>query len=111
MVLRKKIDTKRVVGFIARCSTIGPSASAGKKVRPPMIRITPTTRPTNRPPVVGSVPADGGIDFLPAKDPASAIAGTIMKKRPTNIEQARVRVEKKVLPVMPPTAGTWLAVR
>jgi hypothetical protein len=59
-------DQNRVLAFMARCSTIGPSASAGKKVSPPMMRITPTTRPTNRPPVVGSVPADGGIDFLAA---------------------------------------------
>ena len=76
----------------ARCSTIGPSASAGKKVRPPMIRITPTTRPTNRPPVVGKVPADAGTDFLAASAPAIAIAGMIMKKRPTNIETPPVRL-------------------
>ena len=38
---------------IARCSTIGPSASAGKKVKPPTMRITPTTSPTKSPPVVG----------------------------------------------------------
>jgi hypothetical protein len=81
-----------VPAVIARCSTIGPSASAGKKVSPPMIRITPTTRPTNRPPVVGNVPADGGMDFLPANEPAIAIAGTIMKKRPTNIALASVRL-------------------
>ncbi len=43
---------------------MGPSASAGKKVRPPTIRITPTTRPTKRPPVVGNVPRDGGTDFF-----------------------------------------------
>ena len=34
----------------------------------------------------------GGIDFFPASEPASAIAGTIMKKRPTNIELASVRL-------------------
>ena len=55
-----------------------------------MIRITPTTRPTNRPPVVGNVPADGGTDFFAASAPAIAIAGTIMKKRPTNIATAPV---------------------
>ena len=38
---------KSVPAFIAKCSTIGPSASAGKKCRPPTIRITPTSRPTN----------------------------------------------------------------
>ena len=82
----------RVLAVIARCSAIGPSASAGKKVRPPMMRMTPTTRPTNRPPVVGNVPAEGGIDFLAASEPAIAIAGTIMKKRPTNIALASVRL-------------------
>ena len=59
-----QFDENRVPAVIARCSTMGPSASAGKKVRPPTIRITPTSRPTNRPPVVGKVPADGGTDLL-----------------------------------------------
>src|SRR6185369_17904279 len=35
-----------VPATIANCSTRGPSASAGKKVRPPTITITPTTKPT-----------------------------------------------------------------
>ena len=43
---------------------MGPSASAGKNVRPPTTRMTPTTRPTNRPPVVGNVPADAGDALL-----------------------------------------------
>ena len=77
---------------IASCSTIGPSASAGKKVRPPTITITPTTRPMNRPPVVGNVPADGGTDFLAASEPAIAMAGMIIQKRPTNIAIAPVRL-------------------
>ncbi len=55
---------------------MGPSASAGKKVRPPTIRITPTRRPTNSPPVVGNVPSDGGTILLAASDPAIAIIGT-----------------------------------
>ena len=53
-----QFDENTVPAVIAKCSTIGPSASAGKKVRPPMITITPTTRPMNRPPVVGNVPAE-----------------------------------------------------
>src|SRR3954466_2909832 len=89
---------------------MGPSASAGKKVRPPMIRITPTTRPTNSPPVVGNVPADGGMDFLAASEPAIAIAGTIMKNRPTNIPLGGVRLKKKVLPVSPAKAEPLLPV-
>src|SRR5215813_6720141 len=55
---------KVVPATIANCSTIGPSASAGKKVRPPTMTITPTTNPMNRPPVVGKVPAEAGTDFL-----------------------------------------------
>jgi len=69
---------------------MGPSASAGKKVRPPMIRITPTTRPMKRGPVVGNVPADGGIDFYSASEPAIAMAGMIIQKRPTSIAMAPV---------------------
>ena len=71
--------------IIARCSTTGPSARAGKKVSPPTIRMTPTRRPTNRPPSVGKVPAEGGSVFLAASEPAIAMAGMITKKRPTSI--------------------------
>src|ERR1700730_6693940 len=53
-----------VFDFIANCSTMGPSASAGKKVRPPTITITPTTRPTKRPPGVGDVADDTRADSL-----------------------------------------------
>ncbi|MEY9757284.1 hypothetical protein ABIE73_004679 [Bradyrhizobium yuanmingense] len=42
--------------------------------------------------MVGNVPIEGGIDFLAASDPAMAIDGTIMKKRPTNIALASVRL-------------------
>ena len=54
----------RVPPSIARCSTIGPRARAGKKVRPPTIRMTPTSRPTNRAPLVGRVPSEGGRPLL-----------------------------------------------
>src|SRR5215468_8278072 len=81
---------KVVPATIASCSTIGPSASAGKKVRPPTMTMTPTTRPTNRVPVVGNVPAEAGTDFLVTSEPAIAMAGTIIMKRPTNIATAPV---------------------
>jgi hypothetical protein len=81
-----------VPALIASCSTIGPSASAGKKVRPPMITITPITRPTNQPPVVGNVPADAGIYFLAASEPAIAMVGMIIQNRPTPIATAPVRL-------------------
>ena len=75
---------------MASCSTMGPRASAGKKVRPPTIRITPTSSPMNSPPWVGKVPAEAGSVFLAASEPAIAMAGMIMKKRPTNIATAPV---------------------
>src|ERR1700730_4953568 len=99
-----------VPAVIARCSTMGPSASAGKKVSPPTITITPTTRPTKRPPVVGNVPADGGTDFLAASEPAIAMAGMIIQKRPTAIATAPVMLKNSVLAVMPPNADPLLAV-
>ena len=52
------------------CSTMGPSATAGKKVRPPMITITPMIRPTNMPLSVRKVPSDAGTTFLAASDAA-----------------------------------------
>ena len=54
--------------------------------------MTPTTRPTNRPPVVGNVPADAGTDFLAASEPAIAMVGMIIQKRPTNIATAPDRL-------------------
>src|SRR5262249_6322509 len=99
-----------VLESIARCSTIGPRESAGKNVRPPMITITPTTSPTNRLPVVGKVPAEAGTIFLAASEPAIAIAGMIIQKRPTNIATAPVRLKTIVLAEMPANADPLLRV-
>src|SRR5476651_1761946 len=73
--------TGGVAMFVGRFFMIVPAMAmagslAGKKSIPPSAGTLPTT---------GGLPADGGIDFLPASEPAIAIAGTIMKKRPTNI--------------------------
>src|SRR5262249_10259125 len=87
-----QFDANKVPAFIASCSTIGPSASAGKKVRPPMSTFTPTTRPMNRPRVAGKVRADGGTDSFSASEPAIAMAGMIIQKRPTSIATAPVRL-------------------
>ena len=43
-----------------RCSTIGPSANAGMNVRPPTIRMTPTSIVTKSGVCVGSVPGLAG---------------------------------------------------
>ena len=42
-----------------------------------------------QPPVVGKVPADGGTIFLAASEPAIAITGTIIRKRPTSMAMPR----------------------
>jgi len=75
-----------------------------------MIRITPTVNPMNRPPVVGKVPADGGTVFFAASDPAIAIAGMIIQKRPTSIAMAPVTLYQSVLPVRPAKADPLLPV-
>src|SRR5262249_42650843 len=105
-----QFDANSVPAAIASCSTMGPSASAGKNVRPPMITITPTTRPMNSPPVVGKVPAEGGIDFFSASEPAIAMAGVIIQNRPTSIAQAPGRVEKRKFPLRPANADPLLPV-
>ncbi len=88
---------------------MGPSASAGKKVRPPTITMTPTRRPTNRTPVVGNVPSDGGTDLLAASEPAIAMAGTIIQKRPMNIATAPVILKNSVLAEIPAKAEPLFA--
>ena len=42
--------------------------------------------------MVGNVPADGGTDFFAASEPAIAMAGMIIQKRPTSIAMAPVRL-------------------
>src|SRR4051794_484152 len=101
---------KVVPESIDRCSTTGPRARDGRKVRPPVIRITPTTRPTNRPPSVGKVPADVGTIFLVASDPAMASIGTIIRKRPMNIARPRVEFQNGVLADSPAKALPLLPV-
>ncbi len=71
-------------------STIGPSASAGKKVSAPTMMITPISSPTHIGPVVGNVPSDGATRRLPAMEPAMARIGTIMAYRPSIIAKAPV---------------------
>jgi hypothetical protein len=66
--------------------------------------ITPTTRPTNNAPVVGKVPSEAGTDFLLASEPAIAIVGMIIQKRPTNIAIAPVMLKNSVLAEIPANA-------
>src|SRR5262249_53154946 len=52
-----------------RCSTTGPSASAGRKVRAPTRITTPISRPTKSGVSVGSVPGPVGTVFFRATEP------------------------------------------
>ena len=74
------------------------------------MRITPTTRPTNRPPVVGKVPEDAGTVFFAASEPAIAMAGMIIQKRPTSMAMAPVTLYQSVLPLRPAKAEPLLPV-
>ena len=75
-----------------------------------MIRITPTSRPTHRPPVVGNDPGPSGCCFFAARDPAIASAGMIMKNRPTNIAMASVSDQNGLEAVRPAKAEPLFAV-
>ena len=59
----------------SRCSTIGPSASAGMKVSAPTMITTPISMATNSGVCVGSVPGLAGTIFLRASEPAIASVG------------------------------------
>ena len=61
--------------IIARCSTIGPSARAGKNVSAPTTSTVAISSTTNSGVWVGSVPAPAGTCFLAASEPAIASAG------------------------------------
>ena len=71
-------------------STIGPSVSAGKIIRPAVSAITPTSRTTNVPPSVRKVPADSGTVFLRRERPAEGERG---EQRHEPAEQHRDRAE------------------
>ena len=43
-------------------------------------------------PCVGKVPADGGSTFLVTSEPAIAMIGMIIRKRPISIARPRVRL-------------------
>ena len=62
---------------VCRCSTMGPSASAGTNVSAPTSKIVLTSITTNSGPCVGKVPAPAGVYFFRAKEPAIASVGTI----------------------------------
>ena len=63
-----------------RCSRIGPSASAGKKVRPATMAITPASRAPNSALCVGMVPLVAGTFGLAASEPPMASTGMISEE-------------------------------
>ena len=71
--------------IICRCSTIGPSASAGTNVNAPTISTTPTSKVMNSGVCVGSVPAVTAVAFFAARLPASASTGIISQYRDAHI--------------------------
>jgi len=58
-----------------RCSTIGPSASAGMNVNAPTMSTTLINNTTKSGVCVGSVPGPGGTIFFRAREPAIASVG------------------------------------
>src|ERR1700730_13282790 len=103
-------DQNRLLACTARCSSIGPRARAGKKVRPPIIKITPIKRPTKSPPSVGKVPAEAGTIFLPASEPAMASIGTANMQRPVHMARPSVVFQKGVVAERPAKALPLLPV-
>src|ERR1700694_4748301 len=93
---------------IWKCSTIGPSASAGKYSRPLRITRTPVSSATNKSPSVGKVPAEGASFGLAASEPAMAITGTMMPNRVASIEMPMVVSYQGALAVSPAYAEPLL---
>src|SRR6476646_4055067 len=94
--------------IICRCSRTGPRLSAGKKVRAPTIRMTPSKSKVNNGVVTGNVPTEGGTYFFWARLPAMASMGMIMKKRPTSMVMAPAVLYQGVFAVKPAKADPLL---
>jgi len=82
---------------------MGPSAMAGKNVRPPMITITPTTRPTKRPPVVGKVQRTDQISPRSARDGLQNRSLGDAAERPTRLAGGHSAMSDQC-PDLPPQA-------
>src|SRR3954468_20155379 len=93
---------------MSKCSRIGPRLKAGKNVSAPTIRITPIRRRLNSGAVTGNVPSEGGTYFFPARLPAIASAGMIIRNRPTSIVIAPAVLYQRVLVVNPANADPLL---
>src|SRR5262249_44904510 len=79
-------------------STIGPSVSAGKIIRPAVRPITPTSRTTKVGPSVRNVPAETGWIFFVPSAPPSPRAASSGTKRPKYSATVPRLAEKLVAP-------------
>src|SRR3546814_12171548 len=85
---------------------MGPRARLGRKVRPPRIRMIPTSNPIHSPPVVGKELLVAAVWRLAARLPAIASTGTITKKRPSHLAMPVTPLSKGVPAERPATADT-----
>src|SRR5262249_9547458 len=79
-------------------STIGPSVSAGKTIRPAVDNSTPGRTPPTVPPSVQTAPAEAGTVFWAASEPPIARAASSGTNRPRYIATAPTSAEKLVAP-------------
>ena len=87
---------------------MGPSEMAGKNVSPPMIKMTPITRPTNIPLSVRNVPSDSGTTFFAASAPPMREAGNHDRETAEQHVDCANDVVEGLLPVRPPKAEPLL---
>ena len=87
-----------------KCSTTGPRVSTGRKFRAPTNNIVPSNSMMNVPPDTGKVPVLAGTSFFCASDPAMAMMGTIIRKRPKSMAMPRVVLYQGVLALRPAKA-------
>ncbi len=66
--------------------------------------MVPISRMRNVPPETGNVPALGGETLLATNEPARAMIGTIIRKRPNNMAMPRVVLYQAVFAVNPAKA-------
>src|SRR6185436_1960520 len=95
---------------VRKCSTIGPSASTGRKFSAPINNTVPSRSTTNVPPESGKVPALGGEIFFCTSEPASAMMGTIIRNRPMSMAKPSVVLYQGVFAVRPAKALPLLPV-
>src|SRR5215813_11921674 len=93
---------------MSRCSRIGPRLKAGKNVSAPTIKMTPIRSAVKSGVVTGNVPKDGGTYFFPARLPAIASMGMIIRNRPASVVRPMVVSYHGVFTVKPPKAEPLL---